>query len=216
MIAEIKGKISSSGSNLHDRLEDQLTGDVFGSLRYVPAEDGLLPVLNAAYFGEQSVDFAPFLQGFVGDKLHFWDRQVESEIDLTIQTENLVVGVEVKLHSGLSSQDQLEREAETLKNHFFAERKYLLFVARKDACKEVYEAHIANGWAEKFPEITLGYIGWEDVLKAINARRGQVDVYGRCVLTDIADLLTRKGFGGFVSVAEGELPPVEKHLYFSF
>ncbi|MFU1797790.1 hypothetical protein ACM1RC_28260 [Paenibacillus azoreducens] len=33
MIAEIHSKISSSGSNLSNRLEDQLTGDFFGDIR---------------------------------------------------------------------------------------------------------------------------------------------------------------------------------------
>ena len=39
MIAEIRGKISSSGSNLSDRLEDKLTGDVFGALRYLEFDE---------------------------------------------------------------------------------------------------------------------------------------------------------------------------------
>ena len=43
-IAEIKGKISSTGSNLSDRLEDLLTSDVFGPLRYIPFDEGLLPI----------------------------------------------------------------------------------------------------------------------------------------------------------------------------
>ena len=40
MIAEIHGKISSSGSNLSDRMEDKLTGNFFGNLRYLPYEKG--------------------------------------------------------------------------------------------------------------------------------------------------------------------------------
>lgn len=47
-IAEIKGKISSTGSNLSDRLEDLLTSDVFGPLRYLPFDEGLLPILKSA------------------------------------------------------------------------------------------------------------------------------------------------------------------------
>lgn len=41
MIAEIHSKISSSGSNLSDRLEDQLTGDFFGAIGYLPFQVGL-------------------------------------------------------------------------------------------------------------------------------------------------------------------------------
>lgn len=45
MIGEIKGKISSTGSNLNDRLEDDLTGNVFGNLRYMSFNHGLKQIL---------------------------------------------------------------------------------------------------------------------------------------------------------------------------
>jgi|GEM_PF-4181867 len=45
MLAEIHNKISGTGSNLSDRLEDQLTGDFFGTLRYQ------LPVLSRRWRG---------------------------------------------------------------------------------------------------------------------------------------------------------------------
>lgn len=48
VIAELFGKISSSGSNLTDRLEDNLTGDVFGVLRYLPFHSGMAQILSAA------------------------------------------------------------------------------------------------------------------------------------------------------------------------
>ncbi|GEC87818.1 MULTISPECIES: hypothetical protein [Brevibacillus] len=53
MIAEIFGKISRAGSNLSDRLEDKLTGDVFGSLRYLPFEAGLQMLLSGVHFEER-------------------------------------------------------------------------------------------------------------------------------------------------------------------
>lgn len=48
MIVEIRNKISSSGSNLTDRLEDQLTGNVFGALRYLSSELGLRRAISKA------------------------------------------------------------------------------------------------------------------------------------------------------------------------
>jgi hypothetical protein len=45
MLAELHGKISRTGSNLHERLEDQLTGDFFGALRYIPFNDGIKKIL---------------------------------------------------------------------------------------------------------------------------------------------------------------------------
>ena len=45
MIAEIKGKLSSTGSNLTNRLEDDLTGNFFGNLRYMSFNKGLKLIL---------------------------------------------------------------------------------------------------------------------------------------------------------------------------
>ena len=48
MVEEFYGKISRSGSNLSDSLEDKLTGDFFGTLRYMEFCDGLQPILCGA------------------------------------------------------------------------------------------------------------------------------------------------------------------------
>ena len=45
-VAEIHGKISDS--NISERMEDLLTSDVFGCLRYLPPQTGLLPFLLTA------------------------------------------------------------------------------------------------------------------------------------------------------------------------
>ncbi|HDR7537277.1 hypothetical protein [Bacillus toyonensis] len=50
MIAEIYGKISSDGSNLSERLEDKLTGDIFGSLRYLPYRKELYQLVSGIKF----------------------------------------------------------------------------------------------------------------------------------------------------------------------
>jgi len=47
-IAELHGKIPSSGANATDTSEDLLTSDVFGCLRYVPPECGLVQFLETA------------------------------------------------------------------------------------------------------------------------------------------------------------------------
>lgn len=47
-IAEIHGKISHTGSNLSDQMEDLLTSDVFSTRRYVRPETLLLPFLRGA------------------------------------------------------------------------------------------------------------------------------------------------------------------------
>jgi len=44
-IAEIHGKISESGTNLSERMEDLLTSDIFGCMRYLPPQKALIPFL---------------------------------------------------------------------------------------------------------------------------------------------------------------------------
>lgn len=115
MIAEIHGKISSSGSNLSDRLEDQLTGDVFGSLRYLDATAALLPFLEKSYFLNdirQPSNSPSFKNGKV-DKVQFWPWIDEAEPDILLKLEledqkGCVIFVEVKYLSGLSSDDSTE------------------------------------------------------------------------------------------------------------
>jgi len=48
-IAEIRGKISETGTNLSERMEDLLTSDIFGCMRYLPAKKALIPFLQTAY-----------------------------------------------------------------------------------------------------------------------------------------------------------------------
>ena len=81
MIAEINGKISSSGSNWNDRLEDQLTSDVFGALRYIPYNDGLKHILDLSktinqdqIVDDMNIDTKRENQ-YIGDDLLFWDKK---------------------------------------------------------------------------------------------------------------------------------------------
>lgn len=45
MIAELHGKISSRGTNLRETSEDNLTGNFFGALRYIPFSKGIQKIL---------------------------------------------------------------------------------------------------------------------------------------------------------------------------
>ena len=241
MIAEIHGKISSSGSNLSDRLEDKLTGDVFGALRYVPAEVGLLKILNAVRFGDEKVDFSGAAQGYIGDRFHFWVYDKNSELDLTVELPDCVIGIEVKYNSGLSSDDgrdfgsmdetdgeldgetermesahQLNREAETLTARYKNKKKYLVFIARRAACKAVYADVTARGWHTNKKGVPLGILGWEDVLETVKrAAEETQNPYQKRALDDIVALLKRKGFEDFLNISLDGLPVVEKE-YFAF
>jgi hypothetical protein len=129
-IAEIHGKISAAGVNLSERMEDLLTSDIFGCMRYLPAQQILIPFLMKA-------------RSFHGNSLAVPDRIIkihysfwpwlklpgripcEPDIMLGLETEGRqlhLVLVEAKYYSGLSSEedertepnDQLARELDNL------------------------------------------------------------------------------------------------------
>jgi hypothetical protein len=99
MIAEIHSKISSSGSNLSDRLEEQLTGDFFGAIRYLPFQVGLRRVLKAVRFKNVEQNPAdPFWERFLDAtenydyELKFWYHHAEGEIDLILEHSDVFIG----------------------------------------------------------------------------------------------------------------------------
>lgn len=129
-IAEIHGKISDSGTNLSERMEDLLTSDVFGCMRYLPAEKALIPFLNTA----RSLDGNAFIipRKIVNVHYSFWPWlkspgrvPCEPDVVLGLETEDRhvhLVLVEAKYYSSLSSEederpepnDQLARELDNL------------------------------------------------------------------------------------------------------
>jgi hypothetical protein len=116
MIAEIHSKISSTGSNLSNRLEDKLTGDVFGALRYLPFAIGLGPVLQKTDLLKEAegANFSDFLAGMNSDarmpQYKFWPPHKEGEIDLLLDFSEGLIGIEVKYLSGISSTDDVSNQ----------------------------------------------------------------------------------------------------------
>lgn len=129
-IAEIRGKISETGTNLSERMEDLLTSDIFGCIRYLPAEKALIPFLNTAnsFHGNTLTipgeifrvhwSFWPWLK--LADRI-----PCEPDVVLGLETEENrlhLILVEAKYYSGLSSEederaepnDQLARELDNL------------------------------------------------------------------------------------------------------
>ncbi len=107
-IAEFHGKISSTGRNLHDQLEDLLTSDVFSACKYVRPQVLLLPYLRTAC----SLDGVTLSEKLPGTNITkatylFWPRMNFSEPDLLILLEDehakySIVMVEAKYFSGKS------------------------------------------------------------------------------------------------------------------
>jgi len=128
-IAEIHGKISRTGENLSERMEDLLTSDIFSACRYVRPETLLLPFLHQAK-GLNKEPLGRLLKEKVNRVQYlFWPRLPRSEPDVLIALEltsghSFIVLVEAKYFSSKSSlalskdelevaetpQDQLARE----------------------------------------------------------------------------------------------------------
>lgn len=116
-IAELHGKISRTGANLHDQLEDLLTSDVFSTCKYVRPDSLLLPLLKTAKSlqGATLADQIP--DTVAGVKYIFWPLLKRSEPDLLLSLklasgEFILVLVEAKYFSVKSGSaleaDQLE------------------------------------------------------------------------------------------------------------
>ena len=183
MIAEIHNKISASGSNLNDRREDLLTGDVFGSLRYLPFEVGYLPVLSRVTFrsavDQQRWNETISLYNCENADINFWEHLGQGEIDVVMSgPQRSIVGFEVKYLSWLSSDDDVSNEdtTESLENYetsinqlatyarSLAERSnncFLILVAPRDKgsyiVDDVTRRRIVN------ESVPLGLLLWESV-----------------------------------------------------
>lgn len=232
MIAEIHGKISRTGGNLSDRLEDQLTGDIFGALRYLPFQEGIGPLLQAAHIEELSALAAACKLDAWADCLSFWPYHREGELDALIQTGDLVVGIEVKYHSGLSSDDEVENqetgEAEAWEqscNQLARESRIvrelagdtrfpaLIFIADEAACVSVcQDVGRRNILAQG---VRVGFLSWQEILLVLEGLYNE-DPFRACVLADMAALLKRKGFARFAEFDPMGDRPVRPDLFFRY
>ena len=238
-IAEIHGKISSSGSNISDRLEDLLTSDVFGPLRYLPAADGILPVLRKArnYKGEK----LSICDGSTCElKLQFWPRFTHSERDAQVEPDVVVeygkhvVMIEAKYLSGKSgggeddfesigsetaSSDQLAKEFHVLKEHYSSYCKHtLIYLTAHNTFPEndINEGCSSNN-AEDYKRNTY-WLSWFDIHDSIEALHiSQQDAHKKLILDDIKCLLYRKGFRkfeGFKKIEAMKVNPVSEKLFY--
>lgn len=206
MIAEIHGKISSSGSNLSDRMEDKLTGNFFGNLRYLPYEKGFKLLLDEIIIhkgnSEELLDeICNVRNSFISDKIKFWPSHVNAELDLSIDLENLFIGVEVKYESGLSSDDQLLRELKVINDKGKKKKGLLLFIAQSKGIAEGVDViDRLEGYSYLLDNISFAYITWEDIYEIYNQLNLEFyNDYEKLIIEDIIKLLKSKGFEKFKS-----------------
>ncbi|WP_314654892.1 nuclease [uncultured Selenomonas sp.] len=228
MVEEFYGKISRSGSNLSDNLEDKLTGDFFGTLRYLDFCDGLQPILCGALRisekqQETSQTAIQLIENVnctnIRDEEHikFWPKHELGELDVLLDFDNCCIGIEVKLNSGLSSDDQIIREAEILCDLAKDKAKILLFIAGHESCVSVYRAYKA---VIRKQGVCFVFASWEGILQSmkdlLNGGNESKYTFGqRLMISDLVKLLTRKGFDTFLSMTNGiSNESIEKGGYF--
>ena len=216
MVEEFYGKISRSGSNLSDNLEDKLTGDFFGTFRYMDFCDGLQPILCGALHKsekhqEESQTAIQLIENVNctnirdGEHIKFWPKHDRGELDVLLEFDNCCIGIEVKLNSGLSSDDQLIREAEILCDLAKDKGKILLFIAGHESCVSVYRAYKD---VIRKQGVCFVFASWEDILQSmkdlLNGGNESKYTFGqRLMISDFVRLLTRKGFDTFLSMTNG-------------
>ena len=207
--AQLKGKLAIDGEGL----EDLLTSNVFGALKYVPADAGLLPFLSRSV-GESADDFHRLLKDVRDVDFDFWPRMedgCEPDVLLSLTTTSgrrALVLVEAKYRSGKSSfrdlsakpgsppQDQLAREWVNCRRRAEQEgaEAFLLFVTA-DYAFPAQELRDSQQDLEQcgLPAGRLLWLSWRHLARGLDLQSE--------LLRDLQELLdTRYGFREFCGV----------------
>lgn len=203
MIAEIYHKFSTD-------LEDVLTGDFFGVMRYMPFNRGLNQIFKN-YAVSEDPQVTHILSNAADDDFNFefWKRSENGlvEIDGFIPLTSVVIGIEVKYRSGLSGGDQLEKEAQVLDEWCNGKEKLLILIGEAEEAKAIY---IENKDKRVFRDVHLAYLSWQDILLGLD----QVLIsssYEKKMIEDLKTLLREKGFVSFEGFSIDQ-PVVDKDI----
>lgn len=203
MIAEIYHKFSTD-------LEDVLTGDFFGAMRYMPFNRGLNQIFKN-YVVSEDPQVTHILSNAADDDFNFefWKRSENGlvEIDGFIPLTSVGIGIEVKYRSGLSGGDQLEKEAQVLDEWCNGKEKLLILIGEAEEAKAIY---IENKDKRVFRDVHLEYLSWQDILLGLD----QVLIsssYEKKMIEDLKTLLREKGFVSFEGFSIDQ-PVVDKDI----
>lgn len=203
MIAEIYHKFSTD-------LEDVLTGDFFGAMRYMPFNRGLNQIFKN-YAVSEDPQVTHILSNAADDDFNFefWKRSENGlvEIDGFILLTSVEIGIEVKYRSGLSGGDQLEKEAQVLDEWCNGKEKLLILIGEAEEAKAIY---IENKDKRVFRDVHLAYLSWQDILLGLD----QVLIsssYEKKMIEDLKTLLREKGFVSFEGFSIDQ-PVVDKDI----
>lgn len=207
LLAELNHKISCES-------EDELTGNFFGIMRYLPFRRGLKPILEK-YIKSDDLQAKGMIANMEEDvfPFEFWKSSSLGlgEIDAYMENTGMAVGIEVKYHSGLSGENQLEREAAMLEEWGKAEDKLLLLVAMEEEAGKIYQR---NKNKPCFQSVHLAYITWQDILLGMDSIITE-NVFEEQMLEDLRQYLVAKGFESFHGFAVADIP-VDGGLYYEF
>jgi hypothetical protein len=236
MISEIYGKLSNSGSNLHDRLEDNLTGNVFGNLRYISFDKAMKKIISQTIYPKSIAETINGIQAhFWNDNIKFWPYDEEGELDALMEFDNVIIGIEVKYLSGISSDDgldysessgwnlveyvqkesihQLSRESRIISKKDNKKKKILIFIAGSSSCRYIYEDTIKRNLIES--DVELGYITWQTLLIELSKLKLDNE-FANLIIEDLIKLLKRKGFDQFKDMSIDDDFLIDALCYFNF
>ena len=203
MIAEIYHKFSTD-------LEDVLTGDFFGAMRYMPFNRGLNQIFKN-YAVSEDPQVTHILSNAADDDFNFefWKRSENGlvEIDGFIPLTSVGIGIEVKYRSGVSGGDQLEKEAQVLDEWCNGKEKLLILIGEAEEAKAIY---IENKDKRVFRDVHLAYLSWQDILLGLD----QVLIsssYEKKMIEDLKKLIREKGFVSFEGFSIDQ-PVVDKDI----
>lgn len=243
MIAEIKGKISRSNSNLTERMEDELTGNVFGNLRYLSFNKGLKKILVNGVYSEEnisndisSIDF----EFWDRSNIEFWPYHKEGEIDVKITFPQTVIAIEVKYFSGLSSDDGKGYDEEPdggnfengvaiqkgklLSRHQLSResrmlgdwgvgKKKILLLLADQQACHPIYKDIMNRKNIIEDDVKFGYITWQNFYNELENLQ-DLGLFEKVIITDLIDLLKKKGFDIYRGISTSS--KIQNELIWSF
>ncbi len=219
MLAEIKRKINKDNTNLSERSEDNFTGNFFGAIRYLPNSIGVNNILSATkFYNSSTLDKMLIILSKIDDyglKYKFWDKtylNIYGEIDLLIENSDVIIGIEVKYTSGLSSDDDIDnsdiREQQKESSNQLSEYSrmlndlrnnrdvYLIFLAPNYYGNIVFEDVVRRKIIHE--NINFGLLTWENIFRKIEIiNDNSKEIWQKIVFKDLLDYLTIKGFDKF-------------------
>ena len=234
-VAEIHGKISETGTNLSERMEDLLTSDIFGCMRYLPAQKALIPFLQTVRSLHGNI---LTIQGeVIRAHYSFWPWlklanriPCEPDVVLGLETEENhvhLVLIEAKYYSGLSSEederaepnDQLARELDNLDvlssatlgwgTHLEIASRALLFVTQDMGIPhELLVKSLAEYARKRKKHGDIFWASWRFLPFILERNLEKESVTeNRTVMADMLALLLRKGL-----IVFGGVDPITEYF----